>query len=221
MKKLFSWFMLLGIFFFGVAEWSRSLHQNFESKIPSKDRLVMEYASFPGGISKSIPRRSLGNISTNSSINLATQFLEENRGKLGLKEYHEFRPAEFKTPLSTHVRFSVYERGTLILNVGIEVEIQKDKTVKLVDNQYWDLQPSDSTQAIPLPDLVSRYRGEYRLDDSSLSEQPLLSAVPGSSVPELVYVFNGKDGSGKQVQLMVRASDGRLAGKLYSRAEFK
>jgi hypothetical protein len=221
MRKYFSWIMLLGIFFFGLTEWSRSLHQNYTVKKPESAEGLAEYASVPGVVAQ-VPRRPTSLFSSTSPVDRAKEYLEQNRQVLGLKEYHEFRPEEYKTPLSTHVRFSVFEKGTQILNLGIEVEIGRDNEVKLVEKQYWDLQPGmEPSQAIPLSKIMARYQDVYRVDEASLSEKPVLSASEGSATPERVYVLSAREKNGKRVQLLIRANDGNLAAKLYSRSEFK
>lgn len=156
-------------------------------------------------------------------LDVAKNFLEAHRAEWGLQPYHDFRPVEFSNPLGTKVKFSVYQSGVPIVDMGIQIEIGRDLSVKGVQNNYRPLAKADlSLRNLSAQQLMDRNQGRFELDGPTSSLSPVLFARPGKAEPEVAYLIPVRDRrkNSASVQVLFRASDGQVLGKSFDRVEF-
>jgi len=156
---------------------------------------------------------------------ITDRYLMEHGEELGLKPWHELRPSVFQTPLGARVNYQVFQDGLPILGAELHMRLGRDNVVHL-ENQYLplekvDVNPKDAIDTAQVHELmkVSNY-----LPDPSVGTEPakILVPVQGTNRAELVYVVSAREpgGSRRPVQVLLRASDGQVLGKNYSRMEF-
>jgi hypothetical protein len=202
----------------------RGSRQEFKAASPGElSGRSAEYAALPGSPflpQTRQPSMESGRYST--PFESAREYLEAHREEWGLKAYHEFRPVEYRTPLGSYIKFSVFENGIPILNLDIEMELDKSLKVTTVKNNYRDISRTVAREALPFTDIVKRVEAEYQTLTQDETQRPVLFVGEMSATPELAYVLDAKEKNGarRPVQLVIRASDGTILTQSFSRTEF-
>lgn len=161
--------------------------------------------------------------SEKSPIEVADAYLKEHRELWKVQAFHELRPVEFRTPLGTKVKYSVFQNNIPIVDMGIEIQIDRTMNVTDVLNNYRPLEKASATRpALTMEEIVGRNADRYELEASNIQSPPVYFARPGNSSPELAYLVSVKDKlqDSRPVQILFRASDGQVLSKSVARAEF-
>ncbi len=159
----------------------------------------------------------------NTSNEAAQSFLEEKKREWGIREYHELRPTTYETPLSTKVKYSAYQDGLPIIGSEIMLEVNQDRKVSVMENNYVPLKKADLNQAtLTYQTILDKSPAKYQLDNTmATGVSRILYVVPGSDEPEMSYVMAVKEsGTGPTENLVFRAADGMVLGRQVPRSEF-
>lgn len=161
-----------------------------------------------------------------SPLEIAEKYLRAHTDELGLRPYHEFRPAVFQNPLGARVSYQVYQDGVPVVGSELRLQIGKNQDVIDVDNRYVALERVVLKEGNYLtgPQLQELVRvSNYLPDPSGLGDPSrVIFPLPGSTSGELAYVISAREPSGSRrpVQILLRATDGQVLGKTFSRMEF-
>ncbi len=156
---------------------------------------------------------------------ITDRYLMEHGEELGLKPWHEMKPSVFQTPLGARVTYQVFQDGLPILGAELRMRLGRDNVVHL-ESQYLPFERADvnPVSAIGTAQVQDLMKASNYLPDPSVGTEParILIPVQGTNRAELAYVVSAREpgGSRRPVQILLRASDGQVLGKNYSRMEF-
>lgn len=161
---------------------------------------------------------------TVSLVDVANNFLNARRQEWQIQDHHELRPAVHESPLSTEVKYAVYQDGVPIVGLEIRIRIGKGTEVESVDNRYLPLKKVDVNDVLlsEANETVERLRSlGYAVDNKAQGEwSRVLVPVEGTDVPEVAYVITARDMRRRSVELLVRATDNQILRRMYPRSEF-
>lgn len=152
-------------------------------------------------------------------IAVATQILEAHRATWELRDYHSFEAEAYTNPLSTLVRFQVYQGKVPVLGMNIEIELDRDLKTKRVTPLYKAIEKLETTPTLA-PQLVSRISTRYETSlESLVKASPVIYYNPDVGSAELAFVVRTVDKQlARPAQILVRAADGQILKKNYPRA---
>ena len=172
-------------------------------------------------------RTTVRAITVDSPLEIAEQYLRSHTEDLGLRPYHEFRPTVFQNPLGARVSYQVYQDGLPVVGSELRLQIGRNQDVIDIDNRYVAIEKVQVREAdyLTQTQLQELVRVSNYLPDPSVGTDPsrVIFPLPGSTSGELAYVVSAREpaGSRRPVQILLRATDGQVLGKTFSRMEFR
>jgi len=154
---------------------------------------------------------------------IAEEYLVQHRDSLRLQPHHELRPEVYETPIGSTVRYGVFQDGLPIVGIGIEIQLDRDLAITRVNNEYRPLKKADlSEPMLTQEDVLEKVSSRFVTDSDRVAQSSsLLYVEPGSDQPSLAYSVPVRE-MGKRsrsMQVLVRASDGQILRKSFSRAD--
>lgn len=218
-----------GIFVFrGEEEMiTKEVSEFVEPSAPSVgDRIKSMFK--PPAKEEDVPQASTPTYSGSDPVEVTREFLNAHREEWKLQTYHELRPVEHRTPLGSQVKYAVYQDGIPIVGLAIDFRLAANLQILEVDNRYQSLErlDLDSLQILNEEEISETALGKQYRPDPGVSNQfsKVLVVVPGQNTPELAYVAAVReqtlDSKSRPVKLLLRATDGQILKKSFSRAEF-
>ena len=151
----------------------------------------------------------------------ASKFLESS--KLEIPEHYELRPEVTRTPLGPLVTYEVYQDGIPILGMRIELRMNRDMELVESDLEYRALPKADTDPRLSPEEVAEAARSRYQfVVDPAYGQHvgKVLVARSETEAPELAYVIPMNCGRLGSCQAVLRANDGQLLARSYSRGEF-
>lgn len=157
-----------------------------------------------------------------TAMETADAYLNDHQAEWKIQPFHQLRPEEFKTPLGTKIKYSVFQGQVPVIDMGVEIQLDRNQNVIDVQNQYRPLEKADMDNLLSLEEIVDRNSERYELHGEERLSPPVLFVRSGSNVPEAAYLISVKDKTrdARSVQILFRASDGHIISKSVSRSEF-
>lgn len=158
-----------------------------------------------------------------SPTDIANEYLSGHKALWKIQPFHALHPVEFRTPLGTKVKYSVFQGEVPIVDMEIEIQLDRNLNVSNVQSNYRPLEMAAvKNPALSAEDIVNRNSDRYETEGEAKLTPPVLFARPGNATPELAYLVSVRDKSqaSRSVQILFRASDGQVLSKSVSRAEF-
>lgn len=160
-------------------------------------------------------------VSGDSALEVTKRYLDENREELRIQEHHAMTAEEFRTPLGTSVTYRFTQDGLPIVGLSLSFRLDRDLRIVEIENEYRPLEKADLDEpALPVAQLMAETAERYDLAaDPSLEVGKVLYAHPASLKPHVAVTVPMKEPSrhGRGVLMLLRASDGQLLQKSYSR----
>lgn len=157
-------------------------------------------------------------------LRAATEFLESHREEWELRDYHEFHPEVFQDPLLTTVKFRVTQDQIPVQGMEIVIEIDAEKNATLARKEYRPLAKAElDGNVLGIQEVIQKNSESFLMETAPEGEARSLMAPEGSDEPVLVYGVSAheKNGAGRPVYVLFRASDGQPMSRSYTRAEFR
>lgn len=161
-------------------------------------------------------------ISGDSPLEVTRKYLDDHREELQLQEHHALKPEEYRSPLGSSVRYQVYQEGLPVIGVSIGFRLDRNLRIVEVENEYRPLEKADLNEpAMPPAQLAEEAAERYGLvaDAAGVDSGRVLYAHPASLKPQVAVTVPMKEPTkhGRGVLMLLRASDGQLLQRTYSR----
>ena len=151
-------------------------------------------------------------------IKKAQEYVDAHRKTLRIGDHHRLVPQLDQNPLGTVVRYQVYEKNLPIMGMDITVHFSSRGSITQLENHYRALEPVSDEKTISeeriLKLVTDRYG--YQPTDHPISHI-LYAGSENDTAPTRAYVIQVRLSSGRPMQLMVRATDGLLLSRVFTR----
>ncbi|NBT58440.1 hypothetical protein EBT16_06615 [bacterium] len=143
--------------------------------------------------------------------------------QLKIQEHHEVQRESFDSPLGKTIVYSFSQGGIPILGMAIRMRQESNGTLVEEENTYRPIPPIPVNRQVLEEQANLIKENSSRYDLSSLSPESLVILVrEGIDGGELAFTATSTDKlrSNHPVQVVVRADDGKILRKSFSRKEF-
>ena len=160
---------------------------------------------------------------------VADNYLKKHRETFNIQPFHAPRSEVFRSPIGSKVRYTFTQSGLPIIGMEIQIRMDSNLVVEKVTNNYRplkkvDLESLDSLSQETMREIAESNQYEEDLGGAKREYNRVLVPVSGSDTPEVAFVAPVKErlpgNRTRPVQLLLRASDGQVLKKSFSRAEF-
>lgn len=213
--------MILLALFIAVGEFQEYVASHQSSPLAQKEKAIqLALPSVP------LNFRSLTSVvatAKKSPLEVANAYLEAHKSLWKIQQHHQLRPVEFRTPLGSKVKYSVFQGNIPVLEMGIEIQLDRNLNVTQVQNSYRPIAEVNlKTPALTAAEVVEKNGDRYQLEEESSILSPVLYSRLGDAAPELAYVVSVKEKGQEShsFQILFRASDGQVLSKSIARTEF-
>ncbi|MBI4404908.1 MAG: hypothetical protein HY537_12140 [Deltaproteobacteria bacterium] len=213
MKKLYwSTALMIGMLIL-MNELDRVV-QTEQRKAPTKTSSVKTSAKLALAIPQARPLAGLTTehktVDPFSPMQIAEQYLQAHREDFNIQSYHELRPELRRTPLSTHVHFSVYQDNVWISGVGLTIEVDPSNgQITSVDNRYRPFAKIELHQNLLPPQEVIQ-EAALLLGHSPANLSVGSTIIFTANEPEPAYIVHSRQDSS---QMVFSASSGQLLSR--------
>ncbi len=161
-----------------------------------------------------VPPADLG-----SPVAAANAYVTLHRDALGIQSHHQLKPEEYRSPLGSAVKYSVYQGKHLVMGLQLEIFVNKKGSVSRVSNGYRPVEEAGE-EAWEAP--AKNFTDGVTVFETESAPVALLFVPENSpaSKAEPAYAVQVKNKTTQEThQGIFRASDGQMLALSKGRGE--
>lgn len=228
LKLIFGGLLLVSAMFWLVNRYSLHLDQQIKRSQNPRKRASLGSIQLPAArrgefsaAAEIVPEEP-----GDSALEIANEYLSQMKVEFGIMPYHDLSPQVSKNPLGTRIRYSISQNGVPIH--GYNLWLTVDAKTGSIDESANDLkyEPVDEIdldleEYLDRDELIETLNTDTFHPAQNQKIRKVLFVPPQSPAPVMAFVVQGRDPRrNSNIQIMVRASDGQILRKYYSRKEF-
>lgn len=208
MKKILFFSVIIIIFIFFFHKTSRTSKKETFKNTPMS---VILSRSSENQISKN--SRKLDSI-----IDMANNYIENNKSALGIREYHKLIPTLYRSPINTTVKYYVYQDELPIVGFEFLLNFNESGQLTSIKKNYFGAEKVDFKMPINEGILESLYvQHGLKKENSHIS----YVLIPRGDKLELAVAVSGELlDDNKKVNLLISVNDGFKISRTFPRKEF-